>query len=228
MAYYVFALVDQRPRGRAGAGLTGGLIARPIPGGFVIVERRADVPPVELGALKKHDSVVRRLADAVPAILPVRFGTLLEVESIEEALLDRDEEIGEAFDAVRNRQQFTWRRAARIGRSASALRAARPGKAQGRGAIAASGTAYLRAAVQAARPPAAAPAFRAAREKLRPFVAVERYQPATSTLPDSLYHLVDRGSAARYRALAETLASASPLIRVTGPFPPFAFTPELL
>ena len=83
---------------------------------FVVVERRADVPPVEFGSLKKHQDVVVRLAKQVPAILPVRFGTLLEPEHLEEALQERDAEIADAFDLVRDRVQFTWR----IGRGRSA------------------------------------------------------------------------------------------------------------
>jgi len=223
MALYVFALVDERPSGRPGTGLSGGLIAQPIPGGFAIVERRADVPPVELGTLQKHDAVVARLADAVPAILPVRFGTLLESAEIAEALADRDEEIAAAFDTVRCRQQFTWRRRspARPGVFGAARGSMRTAKA------AASGTAYLRAAVRAAHPTPPAP-FRPAREKLRPLVVAERYQPAASMLPDSLYHLVDRESAERYQLLAEKVAGAAALVRVTGPFPPFAFAAELL
>jgi hypothetical protein len=66
------------------------------------------------------------------------------------------------------------------------------------------------------------------REKLRPLVAAERYLPASASLPESLYHLVDGRSAGRYRTIADRLASGSPAINVTGPFPPFAFAAELL
>ena len=59
----------------------------------------------------------------VPAILPVRFGTLLESEELEEALQDRDEEIAEAFALVRGRVQFTWRAGRARGRGADAQRA---------------------------------------------------------------------------------------------------------
>ena len=104
-----FALVDAIPAGRAGKGLSGALSRPQVSGGFVVVERRADVPPVEFGSLQKHQDVVARLATQVPAILPVRFGTLLEPEHLEEALQERDEEIAEAFDLVRGRVQFTWR-----------------------------------------------------------------------------------------------------------------------
>ena len=45
----------------------------------------------------------------MPAILPVRFGTLLEADHLDEATRERDDEIAEAFDVVRDRVQFTWR-----------------------------------------------------------------------------------------------------------------------
>lgn len=224
MAWYVFALVDERPRGRPGTGLGGGLSSQPIPGGFAIVERRADVPPVEFGTLKTHEAVIARLADVVPAILPVRFGTLMEPEELEEMLAERDEEIAEAFDLVRGRLQFTWRRASRRASTPTRRVSAAAGRKQPR---AGEGTAYLRRAARLANPVPPA-AFRAAREKLRPLVAAERFQAESATLPESLYHLVDRRRAERYRLLADTVALTTSVVRVTGPFPPFAFAPELL
>ena len=85
MAWYVFALVDAIPVRARGEGADGPLSIRKLAGAFAVVERRADVPPVEFGSLKKHQDVVTRLAAQVPAILPVRFGTLLEAEHLEEA-----------------------------------------------------------------------------------------------------------------------------------------------
>jgi Gas vesicle synthesis protein GvpL/GvpF len=220
MAWYVFALVDVPPDGRAGSGLSGALSVRRVPGGFAVVERRADVPPIEFDTLRQHDAVVSRLADAVPAILPVRFGTLLELGEIEDALAEREEEMAEAFDTVRGRVQFTWRRV-KTGR-----RDLRPG-GRGQGSEPRSGVAYLRRAARAAKPAAPA-AFRGVREKLKPVVAAERYLPATASLPESLYHLVDGRSARRYRTIADRLSSVSVAVNVTGPFPPFAFAAELL
>ena len=211
MAWYVFALVDQPPRSRPGRGLAGALAPRKIPGGFAIVERRADVPPAEFGTLKAHQAVVARIADAVPAILPVRFGTLLEMEEIEEALQEREQEIADAFAMVRGRVQFTWRR------PRSEVRRPKSG--------ATSGTEFLRRVAAKGRPPAA---FKSITKTLQPLITGERYQPATPSMPDSLYHLVERTGKARYRRAAERLAAATPALRVTGPFPPFAFTPDLL
>jgi hypothetical protein len=152
----------------------------------------------------------------------------MESDEIDEALADRDDELSEAFARVRGRAQFTWR----ISSSARGLSAAARGaKADARIAAGAAGAMtgaeYLREAARSARPALPA-AFRAVRDKLRPFVAADRYQAATPALPASLYHLVDRASIERYTGAAEKLASAIPSLRLSGPFPPFAFTPELL
>jgi glutathione S-transferase len=218
MAWYVFAIVDRAPSGRPGRGLGNPLAVRRIPGGLAVVEQRADVPPIEFGTLQKHQAVVTRLAGSVPAILPVRFGTLLESSEIDEALDERGEEIAEAFDLVRNRVQFTWR---------TRLKKTGKGKTGGEARAAASGAEYLRQAARAANPAPPA-AFRALASKLAPLVVGERYQPATATVPDSLYHLVERSAASRYAAAADTLRDANPQFTMTGPFPPFAFAPEIL
>jgi hypothetical protein len=236
MGWYVFALVDAIPAGRAGKGLTGALSLRKLPAGFVVVERRADVPPVEFGSLKKHQDVVTRLAGQVPAILPVRFGTLLETGHLEEALQERDEEILEAFDLVRGRVQFTWRikRRSGVGDRGSGIgdRGAGAGdRGSGVGAKAGtqlkSGTEYLRNAARAANP--APPAsFRPLRTTLSALITGQRYQPATPAIPEAVYHLVEQKNVDRYVAAAGALKETSPQFTVSGPFPPFAFAPEIL
>ena len=228
MAWYVFALVDAIPGGRAGKGLTGALSLHKLAAGFALVERRADVPPVEFGSLKKHQDVVARLAKQVPAILPVRFGTLLETGHLEEALRERDEEILEAFDLVRGRVQFTWRitRRAEVGDWGSGIGGRGSGRKEERH-LPKTGAEYLRRAAKAANPVPPA-AFRALATKLSPLIAGQRYQPATPAIREAVYHLVDRKGADRYVAAAGTLKTTSPLLTVSGPFPPFAFAPEIL
>jgi hypothetical protein len=231
MAWYVFALVDAIPSRRAGKGLTGPLSIRTVAGAFAVVERRADVPPVEFGSLKKHQDVVARLAAQVPAILPVRFGTLLESEHFAEATNERDDEIAEAFDVVRDRVQFTWRIVGGRLAHRSVSEGGRSGigdrKTGNAGALATSGTAYLRRAARAANPAPPA-AFRALRPKLAPLFTKQRYQPGTPAIPEAVYHLVDKANVDRYVAAAAALRKTSPLLTVTGPFPPFAFAPEIL
>lgn len=219
MAWYVFALVDAPPSGGKGRGLSGPLGLVRVPGGLAVVERRADVPPAEFGSLKRHHDVVTRLAARVPAILPVRFGTLLEEDAIQEALDERGDDLAAAFAAVRDRVQLTWRRrsaAAPLGRKSAV-----PSRS------AESGREYLRRAAKAARPSPPA-AWRTLRAKLKPLVSAERYQPASGTLAEALYHLVGRDQLARYSTLAEGLRHADAALAMTGPWPPFAFAPEML
>jgi hypothetical protein len=219
MAWYIFALVDAVPSGAAGRGLTGALALRKLAGAYALVERRADVPPVAFGTLKKHQAVVSRVARQVPAILPVRFGTLLEPSELEEAVEERDEEIAGAFDLVRDRVQFTWRVA---GKPRRAARGAGRKDEQPT-----SGTEYLRRAARAENPAPPA-AFRALRSKLAPLAVRQRYQPGTPALPEAVYHLVDRADVGRYAAEAAAATKANPLLTVTGPFPPYAFAPQIL
>lgn len=219
MPWYVFALVDAAPSGAKGRGLSGPLALRRVPGGFAVVERRADVPPIELGSLKRHQAVLTRIAPRVPAMIPVRFGTLLDDDAMDDALGERGPEIAEAFDAVRGRVQFTWRRQAARARRALTARSA--------AGSALSGREYLRRAAQAANPKPPA-AWRAVRVQVGASIVAERYQPASERGPESLYHLVARSAARRYRSLAAALSEADPRLRVTGPWPPFAFVPDML
>lgn len=223
MPWYVFALVDEAPPGAKGKGLSGALGLRAVPGGFAVVERRADIPPVEFGSLQRHQDVVARVGSRVPAILPVRFGTLLDDEALDEALDERGEEIAQAFAAVRDRVQFTWRHERR-GAKGERPRAASEVRAP---VAELSGAAYLRRAVQAAKPAPPA-AWRTLRAKLGPLFADERYQPATAALRETLYHLVPRDAVVRYSTMAEALRHDNPMLTMTGPWPPFAFAPEVL
>jgi hypothetical protein len=228
MAWYVFALVDKVPAGRAGKGLTGPLSIRKLAGAFAVVERRADVPPVEFGSLKKHQEVVTRLASQVPAILPVRYGTLLEDDHLDEATRERDDEIAEAFDVVRDRVQFTWRVKGRsgIGNRGSGT-ADRGSERKTQRDLPRTGAEYLRRAARAANPSPPA-AFRELRSKLAPLMTKQRYQAATPAIPEAVYHLVDTTNVDRYVTAAAPVRKTSPLLTATGPFPPFAFAPEIL
>jgi hypothetical protein len=66
------------------------------------------------------------------------------------------------------------------------------------------------------------------RRTLAPLIAAERYQAGGASAPDSLYHLVDRDVAKRYATAAAALRRDTPRLTMTGPWPPFAFAPEVL
>ena len=246
MSWYVFALVDSPPR-TAGRGFTSAVVSRPVGAVAVMAERRADVPPLEFDVLRQHARVVERLAARVPAILPVRFGTLVTLEELEEALGERDEEMLDALALVRGCVQMTWRSQStpegkrqraeerlRPGRGGGADRAggAAPSESErgwGPASISTSGTDYLRrraAAEQRALPVVMRP-LRTAFARL---VVAERFQPASAALPDSLYHLVPKRQLMAYRRIAAGLPHSPRMSRLTvsGPWPPYAFTPELL
>ena len=176
------------------------------------------------------------MASCVPAILPVRFGTLLERDALDDVLADRDDEIAGAFALVRGRVQFTWRKRGPVSPKRGGAAAREGGREEGGAGRAApdtfstlraSGTDYLRHAARAAKPAPPA-AWRALRSKLAPLFAAERYQPSSASVPESLYHLVDRTSSARYATIAAGLTHATPALTMSGPWPPFAFAPELL
>jgi hypothetical protein len=219
MAWYVFAIVDEVPERGLGRGLSGPLRPRSAGGAVAIVERRADVPPAEFGSLRAHHAVVTRVAGLVPAILPVRFGTLLEDDALDLALAEREDEIRDALAAVRHRVQFTWRRPLQRGRTQRRA-------AAGTAAID-SGAAYLRHAAHLASPAPPA-AFRLLRDRTHAFVVRERFQPASGQLPDTLYQLIEKTAEKRYRAMAEAVMLTNPSLTMTGPWPPFAFAAEAL
>jgi hypothetical protein len=216
---YLFALIDRLPDRPLGRGLGSPVAVRAVPGGAAVVERRADVPPVEMGVLKSHDRVVSRVWALVPAVLPVRFGTLLEAEELREALEERQEELGEAFELVRDRAQFTWR-----ARVPARLRAA---GARVAASNAMSGTEYLRRAAKAASP-APPRRYDALRKVLGPLVVRERFDPARGAAPERLYHLVERPRMGEYAAAAGAFIGSTPALSMTGPWPAYAFAPEIL
>lgn len=215
MAWYIFALIDEPPQPPGGRGFASPMVLKRLPGCFAVAERRADVPPIEMGALKDHDRIVADVWKRVPAILPVRFGTLLEPAELREMLIEREDEIAEAFDAVRHKAQFSWR----------SLHARTP-TARPAPAPAVSGTEYLRRAARADSVPVPG-RYAAVRKALAPFIASERFQPAIAQRPERLYHLVARGDAGAYASAGRELATREALA-FTGPWPPYAFVPEIL
>lgn len=212
MALYVIAIVDEPvPPFRVGQ--------RPFrsvkcaPGVFAIVERRAEAPTVtDLHVRAQHRAVVHA-SRKVDAILPVRFGTLLQADDLIDVVRNFEEDIHEALEDVHGKVQMTIRV---IGgpphvppRKKSSGR-----KAPGREYLEA-----LRAALHVPIPRTARPVLRA----VEPFVIRERRErgPGLATI----YHLVKREDVRPYRAAFD--GNIVPAAHLTGPWPPFAFTPRL-
>jgi hypothetical protein len=65
---------------------------------------------------------------------------------------------------------------------------------------------------------------------VRDLVAAERIVAGRETVMSTVYHLVERSRTAEYRqrAVAAGADLAAATVTVTGPWPAFAFAPELL
>lgn len=174
----------------------------------VVCQRRPDVPRASEAELRAQHALILELAGRVPAILPARFGTRLEAAELRRVVRAHRDEIRQALDIVRDRVQVTIRV---TGRRPVAM-AARP----------ASGRAYLEAKRRAGIPrlPKAAAAVLASVSHL---AVDERREPGAGPLLATVYHLVAVKDIPRYMQL---VAQRPRSMTVTGPWPPFAFTPR--
>jgi hypothetical protein len=127
---------------------------------------------------------------------------------------------------VRGREQMTVRVFAAEGRG---IAPARRSEAAVGAPDAGPGARYLAGRAQEAGA-SGVPGLPALLDRLAPLVAaqvVERHDAAP--LVASVYHLVERGSSARYRDALREAAESSPGLRVvaSGPWPPYAFASGL-
>jgi hypothetical protein len=195
-----------------------------------VIADRSAVPPLSERALRLHDAMVRRIARIVPAVLPVRFGTVLQSKAALAAVLDTwSADLLAALALVDDREQMTLRIFARAGQAREPGRTGLPSLASQAGQAddaTRPGTAYLK---QRAREQADAPELASLRESMAPIVAAERItRHDRGSLILTAYHLIPRGAAPAYRRLLRRYAGnlggrAVP----SGPWPPYAFVPEL-
>ena len=159
--------------------------------------------------------LVGRLAARAPALLPARFGSVVTEDALRSLVSERQGEIEEALRLVRNCEQMTVRV---FGPAEAAL---------GTDSHPVSGTAYLtrRRERTHQRPPEAG----IIRRELGALTRAERTEPGERGIRLVVYHLVARRQVSRYRRQASVLQSLlSPYaVTVTGPWPVFAFAPEL-
>ncbi len=216
---YVYAIVDCRlPRLRI-AGRT--LETVPVGDLYAIAQRVGQAPPISEQALRDQYDIVVELTACAPAILPARFGALLDPGELTRIVTLRHQQLALALDLVRNREQMTVRLIAAVPEEVSAGRRMVP-------AAAGPGTHYLEERRTAAGYPLPAAAAKLT-EAVRQLVVAEKAEPGDGDVRAMLYHLIDRRSTAAYcRALFAAAATVEFSVKVTGPWPPFAFVPELL
>jgi len=180
------------------------------------VERVAEPPQVSEATLRTQHEIVMRISTFVDAVLPARFGAFVDDRELEQLLVMRQDVIQQALDLVHGRVQMTIR--VRDGAPATV----RPDVA---GTVpATSGTAYLearRAAAVRTLPPGAA----SMTAPVRRLVAAERSESGPGRSVASIYHLIERRHVNQYRTALSSVESSA--VTVTGPWPPFAFAPDL-
>jgi hypothetical protein len=187
--------------------------------------------PLTARALRAHDAVVRRVARVAPAILPARFGTIVESESSVVGLIERwSADLCEALALVEGREQMTLRLFAGAATAVESAASGAPVRTDVKEVADAGhpGTGYLlRRAHEQAAP--AAPELERLRDVLGPIVTAERIvRHDRGPLILTAYHLIPRGGAAVYRRLLRRhAAEAGSRVVASGPWPPYGFVPEL-
>ncbi|MBA3637942.1 MAG: GvpL/GvpF family gas vesicle protein [Acidobacteria bacterium] len=178
----------------------------------VVYQRRSVVPPVTDEELRAQHAVVLAIAEQASAVLPARYGSLLSKGELAAAVRQHENEIVAALDRVRDHVQMTIR--------VLGTRASRPPL---QALVGISGTEYLQRARRAADPPMT-PTGERVLAAVRPLVAAERREHGAGGLLATIYHLVDVHKVERY-----TKAAGGPVpgVIVSGPWPPFAFSPQL-
>ena len=193
----------------------------------MVAERTGTLRPT-VRALRAHDAVVRRTARIAPAVLPVRFGTLVASERALVALLDEwSDELLAALALVDGRCQMTLRLFAPAGFVPLSEESGAPDPAAVEGNL--SGTSYLEGRARAHARAQSAPELEPLREALASIVAAERItRHDQGPLLLTAYHLIPRGAAPAYRKLLQRHAALlHARATVSGPWPPYAFVPEL-
>ena len=217
---YLYALLGTAPPPGRWRGLRGEPLRFVRVAGLVLAAGpMSRAPGPSLSALRRHDAVVRRLAGAVPAVLPARFGALVrDGAALAELIAPQAATLRRALAQVAGREQMTLRLygSTRRGEIKTAVPLpAGPGTRY----LASRGAATLRAQPDLAR----------LRRTLAGLVHAERIEPSqTPPLLGSVYHLVDRGQRRAYqRALRRVTCQLADLRVVpSGPWTPYAFAPE--
>jgi hypothetical protein len=188
-----------------------------------IVTGRARPSAPTAGRLREYDRTLQDLAQSVPAILPVRFGTRMPAEELRFVLTSRREALARALAHVRGRAQMTVRVLRRpAGRERSGL----PPEGGNHELLAdhgrLTGRDYLRKRARAAAAARLVPGFEPVRNAVAKWVRDERVEHRAGVT--SVYHLVPRSSAGAYRRAAQLSARSAGLTAlVSGPYPPYAF-----
>lgn len=211
----------------AGPGMPGKLRVRgrslrtlPIGQAHVVVEdHRGRIEPSPESLQEQH-AIVVNLSERVGSLLPARFGSVLSDAALHAIVLEHQPEIVDALALVDGRRQMTVRVFGPADASVPAVDRA------------STGTAFLES--RRARVRHVPAEVETIRQALGMLAARERVDAGQAGgLRVTVFHLVDRQQIDAYRERAASLPSLlEPTLErvrvtVTGPWPAFAFAPEL-
>jgi len=180
------------------------------------VERGAARPRPSEATLRTQHEIVMRISTLVDDLLPARFGAFVEDRELEQIVAIRRNALAQALDLVHGRVQMTIR----IRETAPA--AGQAGMSDSGAAT--TGTAYLEAR-RAAGVPTVPPRAASMTAAVRHLVAAECSENGQGGSVRSIYHLIERRHVGEYRAALSSVPSS--IMTVSGPWPPFAFAPDL-
>jgi len=224
MSVYLYALIGRAEAAPLGCGMTGEPLRAIACGDVVAVVGDMAAPPaIDPAMLSEHDRAVRRIAAIADAVLPVRFGSLVDDQA---ELARRIEPLGPTLAAALARVAGTEQMTMRVyERGAAAPTAASVAPDLGPGAR------YLVERAQRRGHEAWSAVRDGILPALAPLVRAERVE-SHDTLPlvATVYHLIERGRGALYAATAQRAAAAltGAAVEVRGPWPPYAFAAEAL
>jgi hypothetical protein len=174
--------------------------------------------------LRQYHRVVAAIGTEVPALLPARFGTVMDEAELATVLAIRAQWLLNALQQLRGRVQMTIRMPDETLGARTPTRA-RPARSRGGTDRSARrpGTAYLQARAAAAAAGRDVPGFEPVRTAVSRWVRDERIERAHGVT--TVYHLVPRHRVGAYlRSAASAIAHADLRAVLSGPFPPYAFT----
>ena len=216
---YVYALADDLHGVQGLTGVQGeALVVLALEGMMAIAGEVASRPAIDAVTLKAQDALVRELHARADALLPMRFGTTAADAADLQRALDARAGVIDRLRAVRGCEQMIVRVLAAGGSGSIPS----PATHQAHRQASSPGRRYLEARAARNKPSAELAAIAAAGRALDREVRVE---PAhVAGFHGSVYHLIERGSAAAYRAAISRAAERQGVkVVITGPSPPYAF-----
>ncbi len=216
---YLYAVLAEPAQ--PGSGLAGEPLRLVSCSGLMVAAGEMEtLPTVTPETLAAHDSVVRRLAGQVEAILPVRFGEHVQDErELSGLMASRSRELAEALEKVRGCEQMTLR----VFGEADPV----PDNSDPQGGP---GARFLETRRRELERERSLPEIGPLRETLKPLLRAERVERrADGRLLGSAYHLVRREDIPAYLAVVRESEGRLNGRRVSasGPWPPYAFGPGL-